>query len=149
MTTLIGIKKSTRKDKKFMAIFGPDGKKVHFGAKGYEDYTIHHDDIRRGRTGMTLQRQDPYHDTCYGIRILSEQVLRTIKKGSSYRVYLAPLMSFKSWFKSGRADECNWNMQPPLYINVILAVMGASKASQFQVIKAVFTYTSFVTREIL
>jgi hypothetical protein len=47
MTTLIAIKKSTRKDKKYMAIFGPDGKKVHFGAKGYEDYTIHHDDKRK------------------------------------------------------------------------------------------------------
>ena len=37
-----------------------------------------------------------------------------------------------------------------LYIrNVILAVIGASKESQFQVINAVFRYTSFVTREIL
>ena len=47
MTTLIGIKKSTRKDKKYMAIFGPNDKKVHFGAKGYEDSTIHHDDKRK------------------------------------------------------------------------------------------------------
>ena len=39
---------STRKDKKFMVIT-PTNKKVHFGAVGYEDYTIHHDDQRKER----------------------------------------------------------------------------------------------------
>lgn len=39
---------STRKDKKFMVI-NPEGKKVHFGQKGYEDFHIHKDLIRRDR----------------------------------------------------------------------------------------------------
>lgn len=37
---------STRKNKKYM-IITPDNKKVHFGASGYEDYTIHKDDQRK------------------------------------------------------------------------------------------------------
>ena len=39
---------SPRKDKKFR-IITPNGKKIDFGAKGYEDYTIHHDDQRKAR----------------------------------------------------------------------------------------------------
>ena len=37
------IKPSNKNDKKFMAIID-DGKKIHFGAKLYEDYTHHKDD---------------------------------------------------------------------------------------------------------
>lgn len=37
---------STRKDKKFMTK-DPDGKIVHFGARGYEDFTQHKDLERR------------------------------------------------------------------------------------------------------
>lgn len=37
---------STRSAKKWM-IITPSGKTVHFGAAGYEDYTIHHDPKRR------------------------------------------------------------------------------------------------------
>lgn len=37
---------STRKDKKFM-ITSPDGKKIHFGQKGYEDWHTHKDEKRR------------------------------------------------------------------------------------------------------
>jgi hypothetical protein len=37
------LKKSTVKGKKFDAFF-EDGKKVSFGAQGYEDYTMHHDE---------------------------------------------------------------------------------------------------------
>jgi hypothetical protein len=37
---------SSRSDKKYM-IYTPDGKKVHFGAMGYEDYTKHKDKERR------------------------------------------------------------------------------------------------------
>lgn len=43
----IVIKKSTRKDKKLMAIVGD--KKIHFGAMGYEDYTSHRDAERKQR----------------------------------------------------------------------------------------------------
>jgi len=42
---MIELRKSTRKDKKYMAIV--EGKKVHFGAKGYSDYTIHKDPKRK------------------------------------------------------------------------------------------------------
>lgn len=48
--TIDGIKisyeKSTRNDKKFMTTT-PDGKTVHFGAKGYQDFTEHKDPERR------------------------------------------------------------------------------------------------------
>lgn len=54
---LHGIKRSDRKDKKYAAKFclcekfdeckGKHTKEVHFGAKGYEDYTEHHDKDRR------------------------------------------------------------------------------------------------------
>jgi hypothetical protein len=37
---------STRRDKKYM-VETPDGKKVHFGQIGYEDYTKHRDPERR------------------------------------------------------------------------------------------------------
>lgn len=39
------LKPSTRKDKKFMVEV--DGKKVHFGATGYSDYTLHKDPLRK------------------------------------------------------------------------------------------------------
>ena len=39
------IQKSKNKDKKFTAII--DNKKIHFGAKLYEDYTLHKDDKRK------------------------------------------------------------------------------------------------------
>ena len=37
--------KSSKKDKKFMVIL--DGKTVHFGAQGYEDFTMHKNEIRK------------------------------------------------------------------------------------------------------
>lgn len=48
------LKDSTRKDKKFMVQYiNPDsniiGKVIHFGAKGYEDYTTHKDNERKKR----------------------------------------------------------------------------------------------------
>ena len=46
----VEIKPSTRKDKKFMAIFTDDDKKVkttHFGSKGMSDYTINKDKDRK------------------------------------------------------------------------------------------------------
>jgi len=48
----VEIKPSTQKDKKFMAIFYDEGKKVkttHFGAKGMSDFTIHKDKQRKER----------------------------------------------------------------------------------------------------
>jgi len=48
--TICIIQKSTRKKKKLMVSviqYGVPTKKIHFGAKGYEDYTIHGDIKRR------------------------------------------------------------------------------------------------------
>lgn len=44
----VGVQISSRKDKKYM-IRTPDGKLVHFGAWGMEDYTKHKDKPRRNR----------------------------------------------------------------------------------------------------
>lgn len=50
---LIKITKSTKPEKKLMAIFEDCNterrKTVHFGSKGYEDYTTHKDFTRRQR----------------------------------------------------------------------------------------------------
>ena len=40
------IARSTKKNKKFMITL-PDGKVIHFGQIGYEDYLTHHDEQRR------------------------------------------------------------------------------------------------------
>jgi len=40
------LRKSTRKDKKFQ-IITPNGKIIHFGAKGYSDFPTHQDEQRR------------------------------------------------------------------------------------------------------
>jgi hypothetical protein len=37
---------SEKKDKKFCVV-APDGKTVHFGQKGYDDFTKHQDEARR------------------------------------------------------------------------------------------------------
>jgi hypothetical protein len=48
---LESVKKSTRDDKKYMATFSDGDKtiKTHFGAKGYDDYTITKDKEQRER----------------------------------------------------------------------------------------------------
>ena len=48
---LKNVKRSDRKDKKLVATFTTNGKEkeIHFGAKGYSDYTIHKDPERRKR----------------------------------------------------------------------------------------------------
>jgi hypothetical protein len=40
------VMQSTRKDKKYM-VADPTGKMVHFGQKGYSDFTGHKDPVRR------------------------------------------------------------------------------------------------------
>lgn len=51
MTKSIVIKKSTKPDKKLMAVFDIDGKKktTHFGSKGMDDYTKTKDKEQRKR----------------------------------------------------------------------------------------------------
>ena len=51
--TYFQLKRSTRKDKKYMAIFYDDNRKkiktTHFGASGMSDFTIHKDEDRKQR----------------------------------------------------------------------------------------------------
>ena len=47
---------STRKDKKFM-VLNPDGKRIHFGQLGYDDYHTEKDEERRARF---LKRNDKW-----------------------------------------------------------------------------------------
>ena len=71
----VDIKFSTRKDKKYM-VKSPDGKWIHFGGVGYEDFTKHKDVKRRE---MYLSRatkikgkwrNDPYSPNNLSINIL-------------------------------------------------------------------------------
>jgi len=39
---------SSRRDKKYSVTL-PDGKRIHFGANGYSDFTVHRDEDRRER----------------------------------------------------------------------------------------------------
>lgn len=64
---LIEIKKSNKPEKKYVAVFlnkkTGRNKRTHFGATGYEDYTQHHDKIRREkyqyRHEKDLESNDP------------------------------------------------------------------------------------------
>jgi L-rhamnose mutarotase len=44
--SLVSIRESPLKDKKYKALFS-NGKVIHFGQRGAEDYTIHKDDERK------------------------------------------------------------------------------------------------------
>jgi hypothetical protein len=48
---LVSIKRSTKSDKKLMATFETNGRKkvIHFGARGYSDYSMHKNKERRQR----------------------------------------------------------------------------------------------------
>ena len=43
---MVEVTRSNAKGKKYTATM-PDGKKVHFGAKGYQDFTQHGDEARK------------------------------------------------------------------------------------------------------
>ena len=52
MADIVIFYKSSNKDKKYMAIFYKDDTKIktiHFGASGYDDFTIHKDEDRKKR----------------------------------------------------------------------------------------------------
>jgi hypothetical protein len=46
MTYIVTIKRSDRKNKKFVAIIN-EKEKVHFGGSGYADFTVHKDEKKR------------------------------------------------------------------------------------------------------
>jgi len=59
----VKITESNRKDKKLKAVFkDKEGKikTIHFGAKGYEDYTIHKDDKRKERYISRHQKNEDW-----------------------------------------------------------------------------------------
>ena len=57
----IGISRSDKPDKKFEARI--DGKKsIHFGSKGYEDFTIHKDPMRKNRYLDRHSKNEDWHN---------------------------------------------------------------------------------------
>lgn len=58
---LLSLSESSRKCKKYVAIFD-DGKKIHFGAKGYEDYTLHKDDERKIKYIQRHRKRENWSD---------------------------------------------------------------------------------------
>ena len=61
----IGLYKSTRKGKKFMARFELDDgrtRTVHFGQAGASDYTQHHDEERKARYIARHERRENWDD---------------------------------------------------------------------------------------
>jgi hypothetical protein len=75
---LIKITKSTKPEKKLMAIFEDCNterrKTVHFGAKGYEDYTTHKDLVRRQRYIDRHRANENWNDP-YSAGSLSKNIL--------------------------------------------------------------------------
>ena len=64
MNCKVEIKKSSKKDKKLMAIFSncSTRKTVHFGAAGYSDLTIHRDEARKLRYLKRHQKNEHWND---------------------------------------------------------------------------------------
>jgi hypothetical protein len=61
---LISIKKSPKKDKKYVATFSRNGriKKTHFGAKGMSDFTLHKDPSRKKRYENRHRSRENWRD---------------------------------------------------------------------------------------
>lgn len=64
MIKLIDIKPSPNKEKKFRATFYKNNDYIHidFGAKGYEDYTIHKDPERKKRYIERHKKNENWND---------------------------------------------------------------------------------------
>jgi hypothetical protein len=60
-TIVVYLQKSSRSDKKFMAIIG--GKTVHFGASGYSDFTKHKDPERKHRYDQRHAKREDWTRT--------------------------------------------------------------------------------------
>ena len=58
------IKKSNNQNKKIMAVLENTNKKIHFGAKLYEDYT-HHKDDKRKKAYLSRHKHDNYTNPLY------------------------------------------------------------------------------------
>lgn len=67
---------STRKDKKYMILNPETNKYVHFGQMGYQDYTIHKDDTRRGNyLNRSKSIKGNWEDNAYSANNLSRNIL--------------------------------------------------------------------------
>lgn len=60
------IKQSTRQDKKYMITL-LNGKVIHFGARGYEDFTTHKDEERRVRFHNRFKNNKGYSNPESGL----------------------------------------------------------------------------------
>lgn len=66
---------STKDGKKYM-VEDPDGKMVHFGATGYEDYTKHGDEFRRNNyLARTANMKGNWRDNPYSPNNLARNLL--------------------------------------------------------------------------
>ena len=74
--TRVRITKSNRKDKKLKAVFTRNGtqKTVHFGAKGYSDYTKHGDNKRK-QNYLKRHKKNENWDNFYTAGSLSRHIL--------------------------------------------------------------------------
>ena len=85
MVKLINIVKSNLKDKKYIAHWS-DNSKTHFGASGYSDYTLHHDDERKKLYIKRHKKNENWNDP-KSAGALSRWILwnkRTIKDSVAY-----------------------------------------------------------------
>lgn len=82
---LISIKKSPKKDKKYVATFSRNGriKQTHFGASGYSDYNKHADKSRRQRYIKRHKSRENWNDP-------------TSAGSLSYHLLWGPTTSFRS-----------------------------------------------------
>lgn len=68
----VNIRPSTRKDKKYMAIF--DDKVVHFGQKGASDYTLNKNDVLKNAYIKRHEKNENWNDP-YTAGALSRWIL--------------------------------------------------------------------------
>jgi hypothetical protein len=59
--SLVSIRESPLKDKKYKALFS-NGKVIHFGQRGAEDYTIHKDDERKRLYLLRHKKRENWND---------------------------------------------------------------------------------------
>ena len=95
----VQLDKSNREEKKFKAVFYDDNRKkiltTHFGAKGYQDYTMHYDDERK-RLYLERNSKENWNDP-FSAGSLSYHLLWTEKSmAKAYNKYLAKF-NFKKY----------------------------------------------------
>lgn len=59
---LVELSRSNRSDKKWMVYFPGTQKRIHFGASGYEDYTMHKDSERKKRYDLRHSKKEDWEN---------------------------------------------------------------------------------------